>query len=155
MLLPLIEKKIKCMYEAGIIAPIIFLEWVSNLVPTRKKTGEMRLCVDLRNVNKVSLKDNYTLPKMDHILKRVVGSSRISLLDGFSRYNQILVHPDDQEKTDFTTPWGTRMYIKMPFGLKNAGATFQREMDIAFAKEIHDFLIIYLDDLTIFSKSDQ
>jgi len=155
VLLPLIEKKIKCMYEAGIIAPIIFLEWVSNLVPTRKKTGEMRLCVDLRNVNKVSLKDNYTLPKMDHILKRVVGSSRISLLDGFSRYNQILVHPDDQEKTDFTTPWGTRMYIKMPFGLKNAGATFQREMDIAFAKEIHDFLIIYLDDLTIFSKSDQ
>ena len=142
------------MYEAGIIAPIRFSEWVSNLVPTRKKTREIKLCVDLRNVNKISLKDNYTLPKMDHILQRVVGSSRISLLNGFSGYSQILVHPDDQEKTSFTTPWGTFMYIKMPFGLKNAEATFQREMDITFEKEIHDFLIIYLDNLTVFSKSD-
>ena len=75
---PLIEKDIKRMYEAGIITPIRFSEWVSNLVPTRKKTGEIRLCVDLRNVNKVSLKDNYPLPKMDHILQRVVGASRIS-----------------------------------------------------------------------------
>ena len=65
MLLPSIEKEIKRMYEARIIAPIRFSEWVSNLVPTRKKTGEIRLCVDLRNVNKVSLKDNYPLPKMD------------------------------------------------------------------------------------------
>ena len=143
------------MYEAGIIAPIRFSEWVSNLVPTRKNTGEIRLCIDFRNLNKVSLKDNYPLPKMDHILLRVVGSSRISLLDGFSGYNQILVHPDDQDKTAFTTPWGTVKYVKMPFGLKNAGATFQREMDIAFAKEIHDFLVIYLDDLTVFSKTDQ
>ena len=95
VLLPSIEKEIKRMYDAGIIAPIRFSEWVSNLVPTRKKTGEIRLCVDLRNLNKVSLKDNYPLPKMDHILQRVVGAGRISLLDGFSGYNQILVHPDD------------------------------------------------------------
>ena len=72
------------MYEAKIIAPIRFSDWVSNLVPTRKKSGKIRLCVDLRNLNKVSLKDNYPLPKMDHILQRVVGSTRISLLDGFS-----------------------------------------------------------------------
>eukprot|EP00253_Pinus_taeda_P029252 PITA_29252 len=92
---------------------------------------------------------------MDHILQRVVGASRISLLDGFSGFNQILVHPNDQDKTTFTTPWGTFKYVKMPFGLKNAGATFQRAIDIAFSKEIHDFLVIYLDDLTPFSKSDQ
>ena len=155
MLLPLIEKEVKGMFEAGIIAPIRFSEWVSNLVPTRKKTGEIRLCVDLRNLNQVSLKDHYPLPKMDHILQGVVGFSRISLLDGFSGFNQILVHLDDQYKTTFTTPWGTFKYVKMPFGLKNTGATFQREMDIAFAKEIHDFLVVYLDDLTPFSKSDQ
>ena len=89
---------------------------------------------------------------MDHILQRVVGSSRISLLDGFSGFNQILVHADDQDKTAFTTPWGTFKYVKMPFRLKNAGATFQRAMDISFAKEIHDLLVIYLDDLTPFSK---
>jgi len=154
ILLPLIEKKVKRMYEAGIISLIRFLEWVSNLVPTRKKTGEIRLCVDLRNLNKVSLKYNYPLPKMDHILQRIVGASRISLLDGFLGFNQILVHPNDQDKTAFITPWGTFKYVKMPFGLKNAGATFQRAIDIAFAKEIHDFLVIYLDDLTAFSKSD-
>ena len=91
---------------------------------------------------------------MDHILQRVFGSSRISLLDGFSRYNQILVQPEDQAKTAFTTPWGTFMYVKMPFGLMNAGATFQRAMDIAFAKEIYEFLVIYLDDINVFSNDD-
>ena len=138
------------MYDAKIITPIRFSDWVSNLVPTRKKTSDIKPCVDLRNLNKVSLKDNYPLPKMDHILQRVVGSTRISLLDGFSGYNQFLVHSDDQPKTSFTTPWGTFMYVKMPFGLMNAEATFQRAMDIAFAKEIHDFLMIYLDDITVF-----
>ena len=153
-MLPFIEKEIKQMYDAQINAPIRYSDWVSNLVPTRKKTGEIRLCVDFRNLNQVCLKDNYPLPKMDHILQRVVGSSKISLLDGFSGYNQILVQKEDQPKTTFTTPWGTFMYVKMPFGLMNVGATFQRAMDIAFAKEIHEFLVIYLDDITVFSKSD-
>ena len=91
---------------------------------------------------------------MDHILQRVVNSYRISLLDGFSGYNQILVEPEDQAKIAFTTPWGTFMYFKMPFRLMNVGAAFQRAMDIAFAKEIHDFLVVYQDDITVFSKSD-
>ena len=92
---------------------------------------------------------------MDHILQRVVGSSRISLLDGFSGYNQILVHPDDQAKTAFTTPWGTFMYVKMPFELMNVRATFQREMDIVFPDEIGMFIVIYLDDVIVYSKTDE
>jgi hypothetical protein len=123
-LLPLIEKEIKKMYDAKIMVPLRFSMWVSNLVPTHKKTREIRLCIDFRNLNKVSLKDNYPLPKMDHILQKVVGSSQISLLDGFSGYNQVLVHPNNQDKTTFTTPWGTFMYVKIPFGLMNTGATF-------------------------------
>jgi len=91
---------------------------------------------------------------MDHILQRVEDSFRISLLHGFSRYNQILVHLDDQVKTAFTTPWGTFMYLKMRFGLMNVGATFQRAMDIDFTKKIHDFIVFYQDDMTVFSKSD-
>ena len=110
--------------------------------------------MDFRNLNQVSLKDNYPLPKMDHILQRVVGSQRMSMLDGFSGYNQVTVHPDDQEKTAFTTPWGTFMFAKMPFGLMNVGATFQREMSIAFSEENDRFAIIYLDDITMFSQSD-
>ena len=88
------------------------------------------------------------------MLHNVVGSSRISLLDGFSSYNQVLVHPDDQEKTMFTTPWGTFMYVKIPFGLMNVGATFQRAMDISFVDELGRFVVIYLDDITMFSKID-
>ena len=83
------------------------------------------------------------MPKMDHILQRVVGSKRIYLLDLFSGYNQVLVHPDDQLKTTFTTPWGTFMYVKIPFGLMNVGATFQRALDIAFLEEIGYFIVIY------------
>ena len=82
------------------------------------------LCVDFRNLYQVSLKDNYPLPRMDHIFQRVVGSQRVSMLDGFSGYNQVVVHPEDQEMTTFTTPWGTFMYSKMPFGLMNDVATF-------------------------------
>jgi hypothetical protein len=76
------------------------------------------------------------------------------MLDGFSRYNQIMVHPDDQEKTTFTTPWVTFMYAKMPFGIMNARETFQRSMDIAFVDEKDKFIFIYLDDITVFSYSD-
>ena len=92
---------------------------------------------------------------MDHIFQRVVGSKRISLLDGFSGYNQVLVLPSDQRKTAFTTPWGTIMYVKIPFGLMNVGATFQRAMDIAFSKDIGYFIVIYLDDITVYSKTNE
>ena len=94
------------------------------------------LCIDFRNLNRASLKDNYPLPKRDHILQKVVGSKRISLLDGLSGYNQVLVLPSDQIKIAFTTPWGTFMYVKIPFGLMNAGATFQRAMDTDFYEDL-------------------
>jgi ribonuclease HI len=155
ILLPVIEKEVKKLLNAKIIVPLRYSDWVANLVPVRKKNGEIRLCVDFRNLNKSSLKDNYPLPKMDHVLEKVVGATRMSMIDGFSGYNQIVVSEPDKEKTTFTTPWGTFMYDKMPFGLMNAGATFQRAMDIAFVGEQDKFVVIYLDDLTVFSKSDE
>jgi hypothetical protein len=77
------------------------------------------------------------------------------MIDGFSGYNQIVVSEHDKEKTTFTTPWGTFMYDNMPFGLINAGATFQHAMDITFIGERDNFVVIYLDDLTAFSKSNE
>jgi len=91
---------------------------------------------------------------MDHVLEKVVVANKISMIDGFSGYNQIVVHEDDKEKIAFTAPWGTFMYDKMPFGLMNARDTLQRAMDIAFIRERDKFVVIYLDDLTIFSNSD-
>ena len=89
---------------------------------------------------------------MEQILQKVFGSEILSLLDGFSGYNKILVSPDDQLKNYFRTPWGTYAYRKMPFGLINAGATFQREMDIAFRGLISHLVVVYLDDVTVYSK---
>jgi hypothetical protein len=77
------------------------------------------------------------------------------MLDGYYGYNHIVVLEEDKKKIVFTTPWGTVfMYDKMPFGLMKAGATFQREMEVAFIGENDKFIVIYLDDITIFSKSD-
>jgi len=77
------------------------------------------------------------------------------MVDGFYGYNQIFVFHEDREKKDFTTPWGTFMYAKIPFGLMNAGATFQWAMDITFIRAKENVLVIYLDDITSFSKYDE
>ena len=90
---------------------------------------------------------------MEKILQQVSGSEMFSLLDGFSGYNKVLVSKADQLKITFRTPWGTYAYRKMPFGLINARATFQREMDIAFRGLISKFVVIYLDDITVFLKN--
>ena len=82
----------------------------------------------------------------------MAGSELMSFLDGFSGYNQVLVHPDDQLKTTFITKCGTYTYRKMPFGLINAGATFQRAMDIAFKGLVNKSVVIYLDDVTVYLK---
>eukprot|EP00253_Pinus_taeda_P026662 PITA_26662 len=122
------------------------------MVLVRKKNGDIRICIDFRNLNKASQKDNFPLPTMEQILHSVADVGLMSFLDGFSGYNQILVHPVDRLKTTFRTKWGTYAYQKMPFRLINAGATFQREMDIAFKGLINKTVVVYLDDITVFSK---
>lgn len=119
----------------------------------RKKTGEIHLCVDFRDLNKVSIKDNYPLPNMEMLLQQVTGSALMSMLDEFSGYNQVIIAEKDRPKTTFVTPWGTYAYIRMPFGLKNAGATFQRAMDRGFRDFVGKFVVDYQDDLTVYSKS--
>ena len=111
------------MLDAKIIFPVRHIHWVANLVPVRKKNGDSRLCIDFRNLKKASQKDNYPIPSMEHILQCVSGSEMLSLLDGFSGYNQVLVSHGDQPKTTFNTKWGTYAYCKMHFGLINVGVT--------------------------------
>ena len=129
---PLIQSEVKKLLDARIIFKVRHSEWVSNLVPVRNKSGEIRLCMDFKNLNRASDKDNYLVPPMEQILQIVSGSELFSLLDGFSGYNQVLVVEEDRLKTMFKTMWGNFAYRRMPFGLINAGATFQRAMDIAF-----------------------
>ena len=98
------KKEVKKLLDAKIIVPLRYSSWVANLVPVRKKNGEIRLYVDSRNLNWSSLKDNYPLTKTEQILQKVVGAQSISSVDGFSGYNQIAMHLDDKEKIAFTTP---------------------------------------------------
>jgi hypothetical protein len=90
-LAPLVQAELKKMLDAGIIAPTRHSSWCSNLVVVRKKNGGIRLCIDFRNLNLACIKDNYPLPNMETLLQRVTGSKIMSMLDGFSGYNQVLV----------------------------------------------------------------
>ena len=127
-----IKAEVEKLLKAGFIYPVPLTEWVSNIVPVNKKQGTIRVCIDYRDINRASPKDNYPTPFIDQIIDDCAGSEVFSFMDGFSRYNQINILPADQHKTAFICPWGTFAYKKLPFGLKNAGATFQRAMSYAF-----------------------
>ena len=90
------------------------------------------MCVAYRDVNQACPKDNYPTPFIDQIIDECARCEIFSFMDGFSGYNQINIYPQDQSKTAFICPWGTFAYCKLPFGLKNAGETFQRAMNYAF-----------------------
>ncbi|PKI57287.1 hypothetical protein CRG98_022326 [Punica granatum] len=114
--------------NAGFLEVCNYSEWVANIVPMEKKDGRVRVCVDYRDLNKASPKDNFSLPHIDVLVDNTVRHSQFSFMDGFSGYNQIRMAEEDKIKTTFTTMWGTFCYRVMPFGLKNAGATYQRAM---------------------------
>jgi hypothetical protein len=89
-----------------------------------KKNGKMRMCIDFTDLNKACKKDPFPLPRIDTCVDKAAGCQRFSFLDCFSGYHQIWLKKEDEEKTSFTTPFGTYCYTRMPEGLKNAGATF-------------------------------
>ena len=150
---PPVKKELNKLLTAKIIFPIQHMTWVANLVPVRKKSGEIQICIYFRNLNRVILKDNYLIPSMEQILQNVSGSTLLPLLHGFFGYNQMLVAKEDHLKTTFRTKWGAYAYDKMPFGLIDARETFQRTMDITFRGLINRYVVIYLDDMTMYSKN--
>ncbi|KAI5347496.1 hypothetical protein L3X38_015375 [Prunus dulcis] len=123
-----------------------------EVVPTRVITG-WRMCIDYRKLNSVTRKDHFPLPFRDQILERVVGHMYYCFLDGYSRYYQIEISLEDQEKTTFTCPFGTFAFRKMPFGLCNAPATFQRCMISIFSDMVEKYLEVFMDDITVFGDS--
>lgn len=107
--------------------------------------------MDFWGLNRVSLKDHYPLPPIEKILNTIAVVKRFSLIDGFLGYNQVWFKNEDQFKTTFTTKWGTFSFQRMAFGLSNAEAIFQRAMDHAFGELMNKKLLVYLDDVAIFS----
>ncbi|RVW24395.1 Retrovirus-related Pol polyprotein from transposon 297 [Vitis vinifera] len=111
-----VKKEIKKQLSVGFISVVEYLEWLANIVPVPRKDGKVRVSVDFRDLNKASPKDDFPFPHIDLLLDNTVGHSMLSFMDGFSGYNQILMAPEDMEKTTFITEWGTYCYRVMPFG---------------------------------------
>ena len=150
-----IKEEIKKQLDAGFLEVAKYPQWVANIVPGPKKDGKVRMCVDYRDLNRASPKDNFPLPHIDTLVDNTAKNSRFSFMDGFSGYNQIRMAPEDREKTAFVTMWGTFCYKVMPFGLKNAGATYQRAMVTLFHDMMHKEIEVYVDDLIAKSQKDE
>ena len=118
----------------------------------KKKSGKWRVCLDFTDLNKACPKDPFPMPKIDQLVDATVGHPRMSFLDAFQGYHQIPLALDDQEKTTFVTPIENYHYKVMPFGLKNAGFTYQRMMTRMFESQLGKNIEIYMDDMVVKSK---
>ncbi|PKI63333.1 hypothetical protein CRG98_016274 [Punica granatum] len=132
-----IKEEVVKQINAGFLEVCNYSEWVANIVPVEKKDERVRVCVDYRDLNKASPKDNFPLPHIDVLVDNTARHAQFSFMDGFSGYNQIRMVEKDKLKTTFTTMWGTFCYRVMPFGLKNAVATYQRAMVTLFHDMMH------------------
>jgi len=166
-----VRDEILKLLDVGVIYPISNSSWVSpvqvvpkksgvtvvkneadEFVPTRLQKG-WKVCIDYRKLNSMTRKDHFPLPFIDQMLERLAGHTYYCFLDGYSGYNQIPIAPEDQEKTTFTCPFGTFAYRRMPFGLCNAPATFQRCMISIFSDMVGRFLEVFMDDFPVFGST--
>ncbi|XP_072088131.1 uncharacterized protein [Arachis hypogaea] len=164
-----VQKEVLKLWQAGVIYPISNSPWVSpvqvvpkkgritvvpneknELIPTRTVTG-WRMCMNYSKLNEATRKDHFPLPFMDQMLERLAGHEYYCFLDSYSGYNQIVVDPKDQEKPSCTCPYGVFAYKRMPFGLCNAAATFQRCMLSIFLDMIERFIEVFMDDFSVFA----
>nr|CAN76908.1 hypothetical protein VITISV_006597 [Vitis vinifera] len=148
-----IRNEIDKLLEAGFIREVSYPDWLANVVVVPKKEGKWRVCVDYTNLNNACPKDSFSLPRIDQIVDSTFRQGMLSFLDAFSGYHQIPMSPDDEEKTAFITPHGLYCYKVMPFGLKNAGATYQRLMTKIFKPLIGHTVEVYIDDIVVKSKT--
>ena len=146
-----VERLLKCKF----IRVTRYVEWIANIVPVIKKNGTLRVCIDFRDLNAATPKDEYPMPVAEMLVDSAAGYEYLSMLDGYSEYNQIFIAEEDVSKTAFRCPGalGTYEWVVMPFGLKNAGATYQRAMNTIFHDFINTFMQVYIDDIVIKSVS--
>jgi len=170
-MMEVVKAKILKLLDAGVIYPITDSKWVvpihvvpkkiritlvknknDELIPTRISSG-WRMCVDYKKLNLATRKDHFPLTFMDHMFERLAGKSFYCFLDGYNGYNQIVINPEDKEKTTFTCPFGTYAYRRMPFGLCNAPATFQRCTMSIFSDYLERIIEVFMDDFMVFGDS--
>ncbi|KAI5351644.1 hypothetical protein L3X38_004535 [Prunus dulcis] len=146
----IIEAEIDKLLAAGFIQEISYAEWLANVVLVAKKNkGLWRVCVDYTDLNKACPKDNFPLPRIDQLVDSTSGNQLLSFMDAYSGYNQIMMHEDDKAKTSFIIERGTYCYKVMPFGLNNAGATYQKLVNKIFKEQIGKTMEVYVDDMLV------
>jgi len=147
-----IGEEIHKLLAAGFIKEVSHPEWLANPVLIKKKNGKWSMCVDYTSLNKACPKNPFPLPRIDQIVDSTAGCEILSFLDAYSGYHQIKMKESDQLATSFITPFGMYCYVTMPFGLKNAGATYQRGMLQVFGDLIGKTVEAYVDDIVVKSR---
>ena len=137
---------------ANFIREVYHPDWLANPVLVKKKNGKWRMCVDYTDLNKACPKDPFGLPRIDQVVDSTAGSELLCFLDAYSGYHQVSLAESDCIKTSFITPFGAYCYITMPFGLKNAGATYQRAMQRCLHDQLGRNVEAYVDDVVIKSR---
>ncbi|GKA61398.1 reverse transcriptase domain-containing protein [Tanacetum coccineum] len=150
-----IQEEVEKLVDVGIMKEVHYHNWLSNPVMVKKHDNSWRMCVDFKDLNKACPKDGYPLLEIDWKVQSLCGYPCKCFLDAYKGYHQIKMEKEDEEKTVFITSQGIFCYLKMPFGLKNVGATYQRLVDKAFQKQIGRNLEVYVDDLVIKSSTEQ
>lgn len=155
--LPILKREaatteVKRMLDQDLITPSKS-PWSSPITLVKKKDGSLRFCIDYRKLNEVTRKDSFPLPRIDDSLDALGGNKYFSVMDLSSGYWQVGVHPDDQGKTAFVTTDGLYNFKVMPYGLCNAGATFERLMELVLAGLHWTTCLLYVDDIICFSKT--
>jgi dsDNA-binding SOS-regulon protein len=145
-----IKKELAKLLTPGFIREVFHPEWLANPVLVRKKSSnKWRMCVDYTDLNKHCPKDPFGLPRIDQVIDSTAGCDLLCFLDCYSGYHHITIKEEDQEKTAFITPFGAYCYMTMSFGLKNAGATYQRAIQACFKRQLNKNIEAYVDDMVI------
>ncbi|CAA0841636.1 Unknown protein, partial [Striga hermonthica] len=148
-----LEEEVNKLIDNKFVKEAKYPTWISNPVLVKKATSLWRLCIDFSDLNQACPKDSYPIPHIDYMVDATSGHQLMSFLDAYSGYNQIPMHPDDVEHTSFYSARGLYCYVMMTFGLKNAGATYQRLVNKMFARLIGHTMEVYVDDMLV--KSEQ
>ncbi|KAL2248407.1 UNVERIFIED_CONTAM: Retrovirus-related Pol polyprotein from transposon [Sesamum indicum] len=151
----IIRQEVEKLLRAGYVSEIQYTDWLSNVVLVPKSSGKWRMCIDFTDLNKACLKDPYPLPRIDLMVDSTVGFEMFSMMDAYQGYHQIHMAKEDRDKTSFITKKGIYCYNMMPFGLKNAGATYQRLVNQMFGDLLGKTMEVYVDDILVKSRRSQ